>query len=455
MDNLHPSVIACSETQERFAWMCHPDLTDMILDHYNKKWDLPSIAENARAVKVGKVRKGNFTIWYNGEKECDALAVDITEGIQYDRAVAAKEKNLKEHEFEDKDDYTQDVLDLLASENIASRKPIYERYDKQIRGDTIIESGEADAGVLAPLLGEDVPEKYKKVGIALTSDGNARYGKIDPYYQSVNAVYEAMRNVAAVGARPIAITDCLNYGNPEKPEQMWEFAQGVKGIVDACNGLPLKEYPDYAMPIVSGNVSLYNQSKNGAIPPSAIISCAGKIDNYENAVTMQFKKAGNLLYLIGKRKNELGGSEYYRLHGELGANVPKPDLNGAKQQIYAVIDAINEGLVVSAHDISEGGIAVTLSEMALGGRAEGELGCNVSLSNACEGELKNYQKLFSETGGFVVEVQKGKESEFESKCDCVRIGEVTEESKIVIDDVVDLELSEAKKAWWDGLREKL
>jgi len=297
MSGLHPSVIACSETQERFAWMCHPDVTDLILDHYNKKWDLPSIAENAKAVKVGKVREGKFTIWYNGEKECDALAVDITEGIQYEREVKARINNFTEPELDEKTDYTQDLISLLASENIASRRPVYERYDKQVRGDTIIEAGEADAGVLAPLLGEDVPEEFKKTGVALSVDGNARYGKIDPYYQAQNAVVESMRNVASVGARPIGITDCLNYGNPEKPEQMWEFAQGVKGITDACKGVPLKDYPESPVPVLSGNVSLYNQGKNGAIPPSAIISCAGKIDNYENAITMQLKHEGNSLYL--------------------------------------------------------------------------------------------------------------------------------------------------------------
>ncbi|MBA4336951.1 phosphoribosylformylglycinamidine synthase subunit PurL [bacterium] len=475
MQGLHPSVIACSETQERFAWMCHPDVTDLILDHYNKKWDLPSVAENARASKVGKVREGNFTIWFNGEKECDALAVDITEGIQYDRAIKAQIKNLSEPELEEKSDYTADLIELLGSENIASRRPIYEKYDKQVRGDTIIESGEADAGVLAPLLGEDVPEEYKKIGVALTADGNARYGKIDPYYQSLNATVEAMRNIAAVGARPIAITDCLNYGNPEKPEQMWEFVEGVRGIVDACKGIPLKEYPEFPLPVTSGNVSLYNQGKGGAIPPSAIISCAGKIDNYEKAVTMHLKGEGNSLFLLGERKNELGGSEYYRIRGELGANVPKPNLEEAKKQIYAVIDAIDSGFILAAHDISEGGLAATVCEMALGGRAEGSLGCEISLDGVC-GEagaggaggagaasgakvLKNYQKLFSETGGFVVEVAHGKEEEFAKMCDCVLLGKVTSTPKIVVrnagDTVVDLPLSEAKEAWWGGLRKKL
>lgn len=465
MENLHPSVIGCAETQERFAWTCHPDVTQVILDHYNKKWNLPSVAENARASLVGKVRKGNYTIWYNGKKEADAPAKDLTEGIQYDREVVPIEKKLNEPELPEKDDYTEDLLKLLASENIASRRPVYERYDKQVRGDTIIEAGEADAGVLAPLLGEDVPEKYKKVGIALAADGNARYGKISPYFQAQNAVTEAMRNVAAVGAYPIAITDCLNYGNPEKPNQMWEFVEGVKGITDACNKINLKHHRDYPTPVISGNVSLYNHSKSGAIPPSTIICCAGKIEDYEKAVTMQLKKPGNLLYLLGTRKNELGGSQYYRLHGELGENVPKPDLEETRNQIYALTDAINKGLVLSAHDISDGGLAVTLAEMAMGGRVEGKLGVFVDISDISTEKLRAHQKLFSETGGFVVEVDQKKESEFKKICEKNGIKEIFKIGKVIDDGIVDikdgdknvieLSLDKAKKAWYTGLREKL
>ncbi|MBU1446454.1 phosphoribosylformylglycinamidine synthase subunit PurL [Patescibacteria group bacterium] len=465
MEGLHPSVIACSETQERFAWVCHPDVTDLILDHYNKKWDLPSVAENARASKVGKVREGNYTIWFNGEKECDASAIDITEGIQYDRAVEPQEKDLHEPEIAEKETYNDDLLKLLASENIASRKPIYEKYDKQVRGDTIIESGEADAGVLAPLLGEDVPEKYKKIGIAFSVDGSARYGKISPYHQARNAVVESMRNVAAVGGYPLALTDCLNYGNPEKPTQMWEFVEGVRGIIDACEGIPLKSHPDYPTPIISGNVSLYNESKGSSISPSAIISCAGKIENSDKAQTMQLKNAGSAIYLLGKRKNELGGSEYYRLLGELGANVPNADLGEAKSQIYSMVDAVDAGFVLAAHDISEGGIATTLVEMALGGRADGNKGLNISLSACGEDGINSMQKLFSETGGFVVEVAKENRDKFKEICsrngvkEIFEIGEVTSDGQILIEndgvDIVTISLEQAKNAWLNGLRDKL
>ncbi|MFC1811040.1 phosphoribosylformylglycinamidine synthase subunit PurL [Patescibacteria group bacterium] len=455
MSGLHPSVIACSETQERFAWTCHPDLTQMILDHYNKKWDLPSVAENARATLVGKVRHGNYKLTYKGDVEADAPAVDLTEGIQYDREVKEPVKDLKEPKIDERDDYTAVILDLLVSENIASRRPIYERYDKQVRGDTIIEAGEADAGVLAPLLGEDVPEEYKRVGVALTCDANPRYGKISPYYQALNAVVESMRNVAAVGAEPIAITDCLCYGNPEKPEQMWEFVEGVRGVKEACEGVRLKSHPDSPTPVISGNVSLYNHSKNGAIPPTAIISCAGRIADYRQAVTMQFKKAGSKLFLLGERRNELGGSEFYRLIGELGANVPKPGLGEAQAQIYSLVDAVSAGCINAAHDISEGGLAVCLVEMALGGRAEGSLGCRVAI----EGDLPDYVKLFSETGGFVVEVNDS--DRFREICKGHGIGEIFEIGKVLEEGVVEVEglarvnLDEARPRWWTGLREKM
>lgn len=455
MSGLHPSVIACSETQERFAWTCHPDLTQMILDHYNIKWDLPSVAENAGAVLVGKVRHGNYKLTYKGDVEVDAKAVDLTEGIQYDREVREPVKEFQEPKIEEKSDYSDDLLELLASENVASRRPIYENYDKQVRGDTIVEAGEADAGILAPLLGENVPDEAKKVGVAFSCDANPRYGKISPYYQALNAVVESMRNVAAVGAEPIAITDCLCYGNPEKPEQMWEFVEGVRGVKDGCEGVKLKEFPDSPTPVISGNVSLYNHSKNGAIPPSAIICCAGKIRDYKNAVKMQFKKAGSKLFLMGERRDELGGSEYYRLKGELGANVPKPNLAEAQAQIFAMVDAVDAGCVNSAHDISEGGVAVTLAEMALGGRAEGSLGCRVLL----EGDMVGHAKLFGESGGFVVEVEDA--TKFREICSKNGVGEIFEIGEVVSEPVIEIEglarvsIEDARGRWWNGLRDKM
>jgi phosphoribosylformylglycinamidine synthase subunit PurL len=515
LDDLPPSVIACAETQERFTWMCHPSLTQKILDHYNVKWDLPSVAENARACHIGKVKDGNFVLSYRGEEYVNAGSTDITEGLQYDRAFKPAKLVAKEPELAEPKDFNKILMDLLGSENIASRRPIYERYDKQVQGFTVIEAGEADAGVMAPLIDEAVDAKTKKIGAAFSTDGNPRYAQISPYYGAALAVVESMRNVAAVGAYPLAVTDCLNYGNPEKEDQMWELKEGIRGIADACNGVKLKHHRKAPTPVISGNVSLYNESKNGHVPPSAIICCIGKIDDCNKAVTMKLKKAGNKLYLIGARKDELGGSEYYRLKGHLGANVPKPDFAEVAKEIYAVTDAVAAGLVEAAHDISEGGLAVAAAEMAFGGRGDGEIGVLIDLgmvpsSGAAAAEPKNKKdcdcrgdadccgsdclsddkKLFSETGGFVLEVSPANEKKFLAVCkkngvQPYEIGITTRQQRIVFTAVaggydegcgcdeksdercdcdagamgrkkiIDLPLTDASDKWLNSLREKM
>ncbi len=477
MENLHPSVIAASETQERFAWACHPELTQMILDHYNKKWELGSVAEGARAALVGKVTKSDqYVLWFKGEKVCDAKATDITEGLRYDRPVKEKvfeghepnpaevERQICEMEGGKPNCQTMNKLfvQLLGSENIASRHFIYNKYDKNVQGNTIIEAGEADAGVIAPLLdNEEAGEEVKKVGVAVTQDGISQYSKISAYWQAVNAVVEAMRNVAAVGATPQALTDCLNYNNPEKPEFMWEFSQGVQGVIDACKGIPLKEYPDTPTPIISGNVSLYN-----SVDATCMIGCAGVLKDYRKAVTMQLKTAGSKLYLIGERKDELGGSELYRLLGHTGANVPKPDLKQAKKEIYAMIDAIGAGLIEAAHDISEGGLLVALAEMTMphartGG---GELGLRADIGKTGAEDLPAFKKAFAETGGFVVEVKPEKDEAFsrlmsEADLKPIELGEVTPDPAFEIryngEPVIVQFLENLQEAWMGSLARKL
>lgn len=464
IEDLPPHVIGCAETQERFTWMCHPDLTTLILDHYNKKWDLPSVADNAGAFLIGKVVKGNYSLTYRGEEYVNACSRDITESLQYDRPFRPPQKKLQEPNLPKPDDYGKTLEDLLSSDNIACKKVFYEKYDKQVQGFTVIEAGEADAGVMAPLIDEKIPEEARKTGVAVATDGNPRYGMIDAYHGAVNAIVESMRNVAAVGAYPQAITNCLNYGNPEKEDQMFELKEGIRGITDACNGIKLKNHRNHPTPIISGNVSLYNESKNGHIPPSAIICCIGKIDDYENAITMQVKQKGSLLFLLGKRKNELGGSQYYKLHGKLGANVPVADLEEARNEIYALTDAIAAQTVLAAHDISDGGLAVTLAEMAFGGRGEGRIGVEVDLEDVPSDDTGNDVKLFSETGGFVVEVSADNEQKFLEHCENnkikpFRIGKTIAQSKISITDgdkkIVDMPLEKAADAWLNGLRSRM
>ena len=452
MDGLHPSVYLCSETQERFMWVCSPEVTPAILDHYNNVFDLPGVSEGACASVVGKIRNDGQYIVHNGDEEIvNAKAKEVTEGFLYDRPYEARENNYIEPDIPEPLDYNQSLLDVLSHENMASRELIFEQYDKQVQGRIYTETGLADSGVMAPFNSENYPEEIRNVGIALSTDHNPRYGLIDPYWGGINAVVEAMRNVAAVGATPHALSDCLCFGNPEKPHQMWEFVEGVRGVADACHTITLKDNPDHATPIIAGNVSFYNESKNGAIPPSPIVSCLGRLKNVNKAVPMHFQKNDSVILMIGDRKDELGGSVYYSLYNELGARVPKPDLDEVKNQIFAVTDCIDRGLFLSCHDIADGGVASAISEMTFGN----SIGCNVKI----ESDLSPDKILFSETGGFILEILPKNINALKSVfsnygLDVFEIGTTGGES-ININEAVDLAVFNAREAWRNGLRDKL
>jgi phosphoribosylformylglycinamidine synthase II len=453
MDNLHPSVILCSETQERFMWCVPPALADLILTHYNQTFALPQISDGAQAKVVGKIRKdGMYVVNWHGEEIVHARASDVTKGILYDRPFAAAEKNLIEPSLPAPTDFSATLLELLAHENIASRAPIFEMYDKQVQGRTVLEAGEADAGVMQPFNEDKYPEEIRQTGIALSLDQCPRYNKIDPYWGAVNAVVESARNVAAVGALPQALTDCLCFGNPEKPEQMWDFTESVRGIVDACQAIGLKEFPDASLPIISGNVSLYNESKTGAIPPSPMISCLGNMPDVSKAISKSFQRKDSIILLVGERKDECGGSVYYDLNNELGANLPKPDLKTVAQEIRAVAQAIQEGLVLSAHDISDGGLAVAIAEMSF----KNFLGAKIEVP----GDLVDEKKLFGETGGFVLEVAKDKfigvKKVFaDNHIPLITLGYTQVLAKLQMQNRIEVTVSAAKAAWENGLREKL
>lgn len=474
--NLPPSVIACAETQERLCWICDPSLTQMILDHYNKEWDLPNVSVGARASHVGKVKKGNYVLKYKDEVLVDAKPSDITRGIQYDRAYEDPKRQFSEPELDQTQltpaSITETLKKLLSHQNIASRLPVFEGYDKVVQGCTVIETGMADAGLVAPFKNrDDVPEIHN-IGAALSVDANPRYAQISPYLSGVNAVVESMRNVAAVGATPWAATDCLNYGNPEKPEQMWELVEGIRGIKDALEGVGHLDF-DSPLAIISGNVSLYNESKNGSVAPSPVIGMLGRIEDARKALTMEFKQAGSKIFMIGDRKNEMGGSVYYELLGYLGANVPNPDFKEVRKELQFIVKAINEGLILAAHDISDGGLAVALAEMCFGGRGLGKFGVTVDItavggSNAIGGSNENGtflstdKKLFSETGGFVFESTDEaaiKNLAKEVGVKLFELGTTTKEDIFEVTESGEKIISESKSSlcqlWLNGLRNKL
>jgi len=467
LDDMHTAadfpaeVLSIAETQERFLIVSPPELREKILKIYNEDWDLPNVYEGARASVVGKINTGDrFTVTHKGEMVCDVPIQHLTEGIRYNRLELPRTIKVTEPDVAEPTDYNDVLLKILRSPNIASREHVYRYYDTEVMGNAVIRPGEADAGLIAPVRGE-------KFGIALAVDSNPFYGRISPYWGGATAVAEAMRNVAAVGAVPSTLTDCLNYGNPEKPEAFWEFREGVKGLAESCKKLYLKGYEaqQQAVPIVSGNVSFYNESPQGSVDPSPVVACVGIMKDFSKAITMDLKKAGDKLFLIGPRFDELGGSEYYRtIFGETGANVPIVRFDLERNMIYAVIDAIDEGLLAAAHDISNGGLAASLSEMALTRPAR--FGLELDLDRVQGGDIgmRTDKLLFSESSGFVLEAKAGSEARLEEllksySLEPMQIGIVTGKRRIVMsragECVADLDLDEARNAWTTGLVEAM
>lgn len=493
LQGLPPEVIACAETQERLCWMCHPSLTEHILKHYNEDWDLPSVAENARASVIGKVtEKSMYTVTYHGEIICNAEATALTSGLQYVRPTAAARIKREEPDISCTDE-TVTVLQknftisnivraLLAHPNHASKSPAIRHYDKDVIGNSIIEAGEADAGVIAPLQdiqsyvhqgthpGWDLSDADAWTGVAVAADGNGRYGRISPYWQGANATLESMRNIIATGGVPRALTDCLNYGNPEIPEQLWALEEGVRGIAEVSKGV---NFDGEAVPVISGNVSLYNGRPDGsAIDPTAIVSCIGVLKDVRKAVTMQLKKPGSALILIGERKDECGGSAYYQIlesltkvdrDALLGSQVPQPDITEQSAMMASTLETIRSGVVLASHDISEGGILLALFEMTLPQRKKGgSLGVHINLEAI--GTLRNDALLFSETPGFILEVDPQDadtvlKNAQQAGVFAADIGTVTPDASITITHngkkILEEDLLELRGIWSTGLQSAL
>jgi len=253
MKDLPSYVIACSETQERFTWICPPEFTKTLLKIYNEDFELPQISIGAGAYVIGKVTKQqDYILRHSGKIVCNVPIKIVTQGIKYEREKKPAKRDFKEPILKEPTDYNKILLSVLRHPNVASRAKAYKHYDTSVMGNAVIETGYADAGVIKAA--DESP-----FGIALKTDCNPRYCRIDPYWGAVNAVAESMRNVAAVGAIPSALTDCLNYGNPEKPEAFYDFYEGVRGIADAAKNIFYKG-TTYPVPVISGNVSFFNES---------------------------------------------------------------------------------------------------------------------------------------------------------------------------------------------------
>jgi len=468
LPDLPPEVIACAETQERFCFICHPSLTEHILHHYNAVWDLPSIAENARASVIGKVTEEPiYRLKFHGEVVCEAKATDITCGLTYDRPIREVTRKTNEPTITIKNPQSEIPAffrAMLSHINGGSRSPIFRHYDKNVIGNTIVERGEAHAGVIMPLQNlrsyvhegahrswDDLTEEDKYRGVAVACSGSGRYGKISPYLQGVNATITCLRRLAAVGAKPRAITDCLNYGNPEDQEKLWDFSEGVRGIAEAAKYVSIDHEP---VPIISGNVSLYN----GDIPPTAIVSAIGVLQDARTAAHSIIQKSDEILFLVGERKDECGGSLFYHTLGELGANVPNPDFEETRKQIAFVLDAMDSALVSHCSDIGEGGLLYALFEMLVPyRRQDSNMGMDLTLINIMNG-LSPEKVLFGETGGFILSVNPEHATRLRTGADRHRvtlseIGRSTRHGRIRIEGLMDEDRAALVSIWQKPLEQ--
>jgi len=346
-EGMTPYEVMLSESQERMLLIVKEGYEEEVIKAF-KKWDL-------NAVKIGKVTDdGMLRVLEKGQKIAEVPAKSLAEGApqvihEIREPVVQEEKDIVNVKVPEE---LNEVFKILLSlPNIADKSLVYHQYDYMVRTDTVVAPG-SDAAVLRL--------KGTKKGLALTCDCNAFYCYLDPYEGGKQAVAEAARNIVVSGAAPLAITDCLNFGNPEKNEVIYQFAKCIEGMAEAA------EY--FKIPVVSGNVSFYNESKNKAVLPTPVVGMIGLMEDILKHTTQSFKKQGDLVILIGENTEELGGSEYLKnVHKIRYGKPPKVDLKKEKLVQDFCLKAIELGLLRSAHDVSEGGLAVALAECAITG----------------------------------------------------------------------------------------
>ncbi|WP_414657520.1 phosphoribosylformylglycinamidine synthase subunit PurL [Deinococcus sp. VB343] len=361
-EGMVPMELCLSESQERMILVPVPGKEQELFDLL-AKWELD-------VVDIGEVEAHDrYRLTWRGETVCDLPVAMLNEAPKYTREgvesadiKAARERDLSGVPVPA--DLGAVLVDLLSHPTIASKRPIFERYDHQVMTNTVVVPGSADAAVLRV--------KGSGMGVAATSDCNPRFVQLDPYTGAAAAVAEAAVNLACVGATPLAITDNLNFGNPHRPEVYYQLQQAVQGIADACRALNT--------PVTGGNVSLYNQYTAGdervAIHPTPTIGMVGVLPDVEKRATLNLKAAGQTLILLGKHAEGIGASQYLEtVHGLEAGHVPALDLAAVQKVVDGTLALIRAGLTDTAHDCAEGGLAVALAEMAIAGN----LGLKVTL----------------------------------------------------------------------------
>ncbi|MCK6207302.1 phosphoribosylformylglycinamidine synthase subunit PurL [Bacillus infantis] len=416
-----------SESQERMLIVVQKGREQEIVDLFSK-YELEAVA-------IGRVTDDKMLrLLHKGEVVADVPADALAEEApvyhkpsrepEYFREFQAMETEIPAAE-----NAGETLMLLLQQPTIASKEWVYDQYDYMVRTSTVVSPG-SDAAV--------VRIRGTRKALAMTTDCNSRYLYLDPETGGKIAVAEAARNIIASGAEPLAITDCLNFGNPEKPEIFWQLEKAADGMSSACLALNT--------PVIGGNVSLYNETNGTAVYPTPVVGMVGLVEDVDHITTQSFKQAGDLIYLLGETKAEFGGSELQKLvHGEIFGKAPELDLAKEARNQEQVLKAIRAGLVSSAHDLAEGGLAVAAAESVIG--SEG-LGASIRISG------DETSALFSESQSrFLLTVKKEDQQAFESMTDAILIGEVTDEPVLEVHSdsgLVMKEQTEVLKSAWKG-----
>ncbi|MFG1907565.1 phosphoribosylformylglycinamidine synthase subunit PurL [Kribbella sp. NPDC048928] len=431
--SLSPEEILMSESQERMMACVTPDNVEAFLK-ICAKWDV-------QADVIGEVTDtGRLEIDWHGERVVDVLPETVAhEGPVYDRPYVRPDwQDALQSDGAEKlprassgAELRDTLLKLVASPNLCDKSWVTDQYDRYVLGNSVLAQPE-DSGMIRV-------DETSGLGVAVSTDCNGRFAKLDPYTGAKLALAESYRNVATTGARPAAVTDCLNFGSPEDPGVMWQFTEAIRGLVDGCKEL--------GIPVTGGNVSFYNQTGETPILPTPVIGVLGVIDDVTRRTPIGFTAdmEGHQLYLLGETEEELSGSEWaHVVHGHLGGRPPAVDLEAEKQLADILINASRDGLIDAAHDVSDGGVAQTLVESAL----RAGVGARVWAPDG----LDPFLFLFAESAGrAVVAVPRTEEVRFTDMCTARRfphakIGVITGDT-LDVQDQFEIPLSELRTAW--------
>jgi phosphoribosylformylglycinamidine synthase len=440
-----------SESQERMVLAVPPNTIDQLISLFQ--------SEGVEATVIGEFTDTRrLELFYEGNLVGDLDMKFLHKGLpQLEKEAVWELPQYAEPNFPQPTDLCEDLLCMLASWNVCSKEWVIRQYDHEVQGGSVLKpltgvnnDGPSDAAIVRPILDSDM-------GIVVANGINPKYGDIDPYWMAASAIDEALRQVVAVGGnlRRVALLDNFCWGNPDKPDRLGGLVRATQACYDVALG--------YETPFISGKDSLYNEfeteKESICIPPTLLISAVAVMDNVERAVTMDCKREGDLVYIIGTTWNELGGSQYYGIHGYVGNRVPRVESKKGKRLMDALSAVMEKGLVRACHDLSEGGIGVAAAEMAFAGG----LGMVIHLGQVPLGEAVNRDDyvLFSESNTrFLVEVASKDRHQFDGMMagvDFAAIGQVTSKEKLEVyglngEMVLSAFIAELKEAWQRPLR---